>query len=113
MAALTIPTFGDVLIAKAGVTESKERIGDFDRAFSGAMRSDSRATKRTWSMSTVEYAIADARSIRDVLTGTMPITCSGDILGASTSVHARNVRLSYGDDAGALTAVVSFELVEA
>lgn len=113
MAALTIPTFGDVLIAKQGVSETKERIGDFDRAFSGAMRSDSRAEKRVWSMFTVEYAAADARSIRDILTGTMPITCSGDVLGASTSVHARNVRLTYGDDAGALTASVSFEMMEA
>lgn len=110
MAALTLAMFGDVPLAKNGVSETTEIIGDFARSFSGKARSDLRATPKSWVFTTVELDLSDAESLRDELLGAPPLTVSGDVVGGSIAVVPRNVRMTYGDDNGALTAVVSFEL---
>lgn len=110
MSVLTIPTFGDVSIAKGGAQEESERVGDFAPSLSGKMRSDSIGRRDVWQFATVEYPIADCRTIRGILLGTLPITVSGDAIGGSVAVHPRQVRITPVSDGADLLGVVSFDL---
>lgn len=60
-------------------------IGDKARMFTGAGRSTRRATKSEFAVTTVPMARADANTLVGILIGTQPVTCSGDLLGASGS----------------------------
>lgn len=111
MAVLSVTGFGEVPVARGGWTEAVERVGDYDRAFSGKARSSVRYEYHVWTVQTVEMALSDAESLRDALLATAPIAVTGDGPG-SVNVVPQGVRLVMGSDGSDLIASVSFELHE-
>ena len=81
--------------ARDGVTAEYEEVGDRERAFDGTLRSTVRAWKRVWPVVTIPITRTAGNALVTKLQGTPPLTCSGDLLGAQTSCHARSIRLIH------------------
>lgn len=102
-----------VPVAPDGASEEAELIGDRDRMFDGTMREVSDGLKRRWPIATTPMAAADYATLRAVLVGTPPVTCSGDILGATVSCFVEMGGATPGKVAGTLRRVLRFTLLEA
>jgi hypothetical protein len=78
-----------VPVAVGGVTHTVEEIGgELSRAFDGTAHIDRRGVKSSYGIETKALSRADADTLRAVLVGAQPVTCSGDLLGASGSYVA-------------------------
>jgi hypothetical protein len=87
-------------------------IGDRMRAFDGTMLSSIRARKREQPVITHPMALAARDTLRAVLTGSPPITCSGDLLGGSGSYDASGLSDRVITGSGGRHYVLSFVLHE-
>ena len=71
-----------VEIAHDGAVErAGDVIGEKARAFSGALRSTERATKRAWDVTTAPLTLSEAATVRAL---NRFQTCSGDALGGAS-----------------------------
>lgn len=90
---MAILVVGAVTVKVAGPEGAERRIdeygGDRARMFDGGMRETVRGRKSSWQVSTKLLTTAEKNSLETALTATPPITCSGDLLGASTSCFAK------------------------
>lgn len=93
-------------------SRTDEELGDRDRAFDGTMRETIIATKHNYTFETTRMVRADADALVAALKATPPVTCSGDMLGASGSYFAQvtDYRGAKGSDT---RYVVTFMLMEA
>jgi hypothetical protein len=99
---------------EGGVDHDVEEFGgDRTRAFDGTMRSTVRARKGQWSIVTTLMAGGAKDTLVAALVATPPVTCSGDILGASTSCHIVLQKVAPESVRGALKYRVHFMLYEA
>lgn len=74
-----------VSVAASSVSSrEKKYFQDLTDAFDGSALLTRRATKRTWRVRTILMARASADSLETAIE-TVPVTCSGDLLGASIS----------------------------
>lgn len=71
-----------VPVALEGVTRKNIAAGDRDRAYDGSPVSDVSDPLHELDLRTAPMAPAAATTLRGVLAGAMPVTCSGDLLGA-------------------------------
>jgi hypothetical protein len=78
---ITVPVAAD-----GGVGHEVEEIGgEVTRAFDGTAQIARRGVKHRYSVSTAPLSRTAADALRTVLVGAQPVTCSGDLPGASGS----------------------------
>lgn len=99
-----------VSVAPGGAREAVVEIGDRARAFDGTMRSTVRSRKKAWPITTIPMTQGDATTLETALNGTLPVACSGDILGASVNCHPEITGIDYVPIAGSYLVVTSFTL---
>ena len=84
MAFLNIGAVSAIPCVTPNATASESEHGGADvRAFSGAMRSTVRWTKRQWTVETIWLSASSADAILSAI-ATRPVDVSGDITGGST-----------------------------
>lgn len=114
MTMLTVGTFTNVPVANDGAKETPELIRDRQRMQDGSMRVLDVAQKRNWSITTKTMAESDASDLRDEVTTTsLPVTCSGDLLGGSVACVPELTGYQPVNVSGTLMYKVSFTLFEA
>lgn len=76
-----------ITVACARDTASKRlvRIGSSSRSFDGTLRSQTRAQKREWTVSTTPTVEATAVTLEAAVDLGEQVTCSGDLLGGSVT----------------------------
>lgn len=104
---ITVP-----VAASTTPSRSEDEIGDRARAFDGTMRQTVRATKYNYSVQTKPIIKTDADALVTAVKATPPITCSGDLLGASGSYFGQ-VTDYHAVKASSVLYRVSFTLMEA
>lgn len=114
MAFLTLPGAVDVPVdMDAGSAELEhDEVGGRRRAINGTMHSTVRAFKRRWSVRLVAVPRATGDAIMAILQGTMPISCSGDLLGAAVDCHAEPGRILHPKFAAGEYQLIQFVLHE-
>lgn len=111
---MAILVVGGVTVTVAvGQREPPTVIGDSGRALDGTMLSTVRARKKRWSVTTSPMSQADAATLEAALVATPPVTCSGDLLGASTSCHIEVGAIDNLEGVSPYLVVISFSLDEA
>jgi hypothetical protein len=72
-----------VKVNREGVTKTPVEVGEHGRAFDGSPISDVSDVFDELTVPTVPMAPAAATALRNVLRGSMPVACSGDLLGGA------------------------------
>lgn len=102
-----------VKVSPANSTKSEDEVGDFARAFDGTARSTVRARKRNWHVATIPVARATADTLETALkSATLPLVCSGDLLGATVNCLAHLDGWTAIHISGSHYVVVAFTLME-
>lgn len=91
MAFFELPTFGPVGIENGSASKRIQNVGDFGRSFSHKLRSDSPGDVTVWSMTTIEYSLAEINSIVAELTASRTISPFGDFMGGVVPVTATGI----------------------
>lgn len=114
MAFLTLPTFGDVPveIGSDGAVRDNAEVGGRARMLDGTMHSSVRDSKGGWRIRTTPILRASGDSLVAVLTGTQPLSCSGDLLGGSVTCHAELGQVRHVKTADGERQIVEFTLHE-
>lgn len=101
-----------VPVAMGTAEATVQEVGDKGRAFDGTQLSTVRDRKDVYRIQTTPMLRTAANTLETALEGTPPLTCSGDLLGASTNCHVSQIRKQYRKYGDGERVVLSFELVE-
>lgn len=84
---MALLTVGAVDVSVASADLDYEEVGDRARAFDGTKLSTVRARKRMITIETIPYTTGNATTLQNALNATPPVSCSGDLLGGTVSMH--------------------------
>lgn len=103
-----------VSVANDGAQETSDFIGDRTRMQDGSMRVMVVAQKRQWKITTILIADATAATLRAALqTTSLPVACSGDLLGGSVNCIPEITAYMPVNKRGTIMRRVAFTLYEA
>lgn len=103
-----------VAVGASAPNEGVDDVTDYARMFDRSMRVLVRTRKRSWEVVTTHLSDADRTALEAKLNATtLPLTCSGDILGGSVDCIPQRRGVTPVWVNGARRSVVAFTLHEA